>query len=163
MQKSAVIGIVLGVLGLLGSSTSNGEESPTDFRKSIELVLAQQQAANEEGESAEQLARRFYTDDVVIIGEGEQHPSRGIAEAVRAMKEWNDYLGPGGQKKCRFDLENPVVASGSTASTFVVLSCKANPPTLKKDEKIRQLFVWTKTPQGWKVSLEMWQSGGFGK
>lgn len=148
---------------LFAAPCAHAEQARTTLRAEIQDALTKQQAANADGLDAAGLARRFYTQDVVIIGEGEKAPSRGIDAAIKAMQDWNDYLGPGGQKKCTFELEDPVIGTGDTASSFVVLGCKANPPKLAKDEIIRQLFVWKRTPQGWRVALEMWQAGGFGK
>lgn len=163
MSKRRLLVTTAMIYALFASAVCNAEESRASLRSAIVSALRTQQAANAAGEDATQLAHRFYTDDVVIIGEGESRASRGMNSAVKAMADWNDYLGPGGQKKCHFELEDPVVGSDKTVSTFVVLSCKANPPRLTKDETIRQLFVWKKTSEGWKVAMEMWQSGGFGK
>ncbi|MDE1008802.1 MAG: nuclear transport factor 2 family protein [Paraburkholderia fungorum] len=163
MSKNRLVITTAMLCALFASAVCSADESTGSLRSAIASALSTQQAANAAGEDAAQLAHRFYTNDVVIIGEGETKPSRGMDAAVKAMVDWNDYLGPGGQKKCHFELEDPVVGSDSTVSTFVVLSCKANPPKLTKDETIRQLFVWKKTSEGWKVAMEMWQSGGFGK
>lgn len=163
MSKSQVVGTAAMTFAFFVSATCSSQESAGKFRGEISIALAKQQAANEAGEDAAQLAHRFYTDDIVIIGEGDSEPSRGMDAAIKAMKDWNDYLGPGGQRRCQFRLEDPVVGSVNTVSTFVVLSCKANPPKLKKAETIRQLFVWKKMAEGWKVAMEMWQTGGFGK
>lgn len=162
MSKRRVVSMAAVICMFAASATCRAEESTAALREAISSALAKQTAANVAGEDAEQLAHRFYTNDVVVIGEDEKQPSRGMAAAVKSVKDWNDYLGPGGQRKCRFDLEDPVVGNANTVSTFVVLNCKANPPKLTKDETVRQLFVWRKTSDGWRVAMEMWQSGGFG-
>jgi hypothetical protein len=127
----------------------------------LRAFLAGQQQANASGMPAQALAERFYLPDATIIGEGEAAPRRGMAAAVVALREWNDYLGPGGQKGCQFTMQEPVVSDGRVAAAYAVLSCKANPPKLMKDETIRQLFVFKRTAAGWRVAHEMWQAGGF--
>ncbi|MES4992506.1 hypothetical protein ACTJJ7_12055 [Phyllobacterium sp. 22229] len=127
----------------------------------LRQFFAGQDAANHNGASTEELVHRFYAGDATVIGEGAAGPTRGLAGAIKALTEWNDYLGPGGNKGCNFEIKEPVVASGQTASVFAELKCKANPPKLAKDETIRQLFVLKKTANGWRVVQEMWQSGGF--
>lgn len=127
----------------------------------IRAFLAGQEKANAQGLSASDLAKRFYMPHVTIIGEGESEAKRGMEAAVKALQDWNDYLGPGGQKGCHFTMQEPVVSAGDMASAYAVLSCKPNPPKLEKGETIRQLFVFKRTPAGWRVAQEMWQAGNF--
>ncbi|GAB2458202.1 hypothetical protein GCM10027082_05810 [Comamonas humi] len=129
----------------------------------VRQFFAGQQAANQRGASPPELAHRFYADNVTIIGEGEATPKRGMSDAIKALADWGDYLGPDGNKGCNFTLQEPVIATTHAASAFAVLHCEANPPKLEKAETIRQLFVLKKTSKGWRVVQEMWQSGGFGQ
>lgn len=129
--------------------------------KQIRQLFTSQDEANRNGATPEQLAHRFYTDDAVIIGEGETSVQHGMKDAVTALVNWNAYLGPGGNKACQFEVHDPIIASGDMASAFVTLSCKPNPPKTTKQETIRQLFVLKRTPQGWRVAQEMWEMGGF--
>ena len=128
--------------------------------REIRGLFKSQDEANWNGETPEQLARRFYTEDVVIVGEGETSTQRGMKDAVSALVNWNEYLGPGGNNFCHFEVLEPVITSGDMASAFVTLSCKPNPPKTTKPESIRQLFVLRRTPQGWRVAQEMWENGG---
>ncbi|MCP2067569.1 UNVERIFIED_ORG: hypothetical protein J2Y84_002895 [Pseudomonas reinekei] len=127
----------------------------------IREFLAGQEKANAQGMSASDLAKRFYMPDVTITGEGEAQAKRGMEAAVTALQDWNDYLGPGGQKGCHFTMQEPVVSAGDMASAYAVLSCAPNPPKLEKGETIRQLFVFKRTSAGWRVAQEMWQAGGY--
>lgn len=143
-----------------------GEETDTlldreNAAAQIRAFLAGQQQANAQGMPELELAERFYLRDATIIGEGEDRAKRGMVAAVQALREWNTYLGPGGQKGCNFTLQEPVVSGGDMAAAYAVLSCKANPPMLDKAQTIRQLFVFKHTSAGWRVAQEMWQSGGF--
>lgn len=138
------------------------DKVPAALAQQIRAFFADQDKANRDGLTTTELAKRFYTEDAIIAGEGEAAPRRGIKGAVAALDEWFAYLGPGGNKGCNFTVQDGVVSSGNMASVFVVLSCKPNPPKTDKQETIRQLFVLKRTPQGWRVVQEMWQAGGFG-
>ena len=126
----------------------------------IRALFKSQDEANWNGATPEQLAHRFYTEDAIIIGEGEETTQRGMKDAITALVNWNEYLGPGGNKACQFNVLDPIMISGDMASTFVTLSCRPNPPKTTKQETIRQLFVLKRTPKGWRVAQEMWEMGG---
>lgn len=138
------------------------DKASADAAQQLREFFAGQDKANRDGLTTTELAKRFYTEDAIITGEGEAAPRRGIKGAVAALDEWFAYLGPGGNKGCNFTMQDGVVSSGQMAAVFVVLSCKPNPPKTDKQETIRQLFVLRRTPQGWRVAQEMWQAGGFG-
>lgn len=158
-----------GYLWILGSIVAVGitaqAAAPADFggsaqvKAEIEAALQSQERASAAGESVEQLSRRFYAEDVVLVGEGDAHVKRGMAAAIVELDEWTKSLGPQGEKDCHFHVEDPVIAARTTASAFVTLTCKSRPPYLKEDQTVRQLFVWQRTPQGWRVAMEMWENG----
>lgn len=133
-----------------------------EITQELRAFFAGQDQANRDGLSTTELAKRFYTEDAIITGEGDAAPRRGIKDAVSALDDWFAYLGPNGNKACAFTVQDTVVASGDLASVFAVLSCKPNPPKTTKEETIRQLFVLKRTPNGWRVAREMWQAGNFG-
>ena len=139
------------------------DKAAVDTAQQLRTFFADQDKANRDGLSTTELAKRFYTEDAVVIGEGEAAPKHGIKGAVAALDAWFAYLGPNGNKGCTFSVQDKVVTSGDMASVFAVLSCKPNPPKLEKAETIRQLFVLKRTAQGWRVAHEMWQAGAFGK
>jgi ketosteroid isomerase-like protein len=113
----------------------------------------------ERGVDATTFVHELFTDDVVIVGE---HPGaqRGAQAEIESVQAWLDYLGPS-IKTCKWKIEEPVIASATTVSSFIVLSCKANPPSVPKDEVYTTLYIWKKYPQGWRVALEMWNPGQF--
>lgn len=144
-------------------STPSVAASPADVVKELVAFYAGQDQANRDGMTSTQLAERFYSEDVIITGEGDAGARRGLASSVKALDDWIAYLGPAGNKGCAFAVKDTVVSSDSNmASVFAVLTCKPNPPTLTKQETIRQLFVLKRTARGWRVFREMWQAGGFG-
>jgi hypothetical protein len=121
----------------------------------IEAALRAQEAANVNHETGQQLARRLYAPDVALVGSGEPHIRHGIASAEKSVEAWRQSLGPDGQASCKFELQEPLVASETTASSFIILSCKAAP----HDSPIRMMYVWRLTDVGWRVALEMWEPG----
>lgn len=154
-------------LGFAASTDAAAREkvvvSQEQVAKEIRTLFKTQDEANWNGETPDQLARRFYTDDSIIIGEDATKAERGLKDAATALVNWNAYLGPGGNKGCKFEVKDPIVTSSNAdmASVFATLTCKPNPPHTTKPEGIRQLFVLKRTSNGWRVMQEMWQMGGF--
>lgn len=140
---------------------ASSNKSTAAVAQELRSFFAGQDQANRDGLNTTELAKRFYTEDAIITGEGDAKPRRGIEGAASALDEWFAYLGPDGNKKCAFTVQDTVVASGNLASAFVVLNCKPNPPKTTKEETIRQLFVLRHTPMGWRVAREMWEAGSF--
>ena len=130
-------------------------------KSEIALALHAVEEAFGRGADGEELARMLYADKVTMIGEGEDKASRGMATAIVDSKGWLETLGPNGEKTCKYTIEEPVVASSTTFSSFLLLRCKANPPVLPQDEDLRMMYVWEKSSKGWRVVLEMWAPGKF--
>jgi ketosteroid isomerase-like protein len=117
------------------------------------------EAALARGDTAEQVARSLYADNVLMVGEGETGSSRGMDVAIKDVQGWMDSLGPNGGKGCKYSIPDPVVASEKTFTSFVLLVCKANPPVLPEDQQLRMVYSWEKRSDGWRVVLEMWALG----
>jgi ketosteroid isomerase-like protein len=101
----------------------------------------------------------LYANDDRLTGEGEAASTRGMADTIKDVQGWMDSLGPGGTKGCKYTIVDPVVSSATTFSSFLLLRCKANPPVLATDQELRMMYVWKKEAQGWRVVLEMYESG----
>jgi hypothetical protein len=109
--------------------------------------------------SAEEIVGLLYADDALLTGEGAAGSFRGRAAVIEDVAEWKKGLGPGGSKTCKYAIVDPVVASKTVFSSFLLLTCKANPPVMPKDQTLRMLYTWTRLPQGWRVILEQYESG----
>jgi ketosteroid isomerase-like protein len=154
---AAASGLVLtGVV--VADSASTTQQS---VRAEIIKKLGQVTTALTRGDPAEQVTKMMYADDVLIVEPGRDSPlSRGIPAATKAVQEWMDDLGPGGVKSCHFTVIDPVVSSANTFSSWLNLLCKAS-PSKKEDSNARLLYVWRKTPDGWRVTLEAVEEGKF--
>ena len=130
-----------------------------EVKAEIMAKLHKLEAALARGETAEQVARSLYADNVLMVGEGEAGSSRGIDVAIKGVQGWMDSLGPNGGKGCTYNIPDPVVASEKTFTSFVLLVCKANPPVLTEDQQLRMVYSWEKRSDGWRVVLEMWAVG----
>jgi ketosteroid isomerase-like protein len=128
-------------------------------RGQIEAAISKLEKALARGESAEVISKMLYADDDLLTGEGEAGGTRGMTATIKDVQAWMDSLGAGGTKGCKYTLVDPVVSSATTFSSFILLKCKANPPVLKEDQNLRMMYVWKKLPQGWRVVLEMYESG----
>jgi hypothetical protein len=134
------------------SEADRTKEQIASALHSIEHALAR-------GDNATQISKMLYASDDLLTGEGEPGSTRGIADTIKDVQGWMESLGPGGTKGCKYTIVDPVVASASTFSSFILLRCKANPPVLKEDQVLRMMYVWKKLPEGWRVVLEMYASG----
>ena len=155
---AAALGMTAGVVP--GIALANPPAAQAQSRAAVESVLRAVEAALARGDTAEKVTKMLYADDVVIT-EDEPGSMRGIAAATKGVQGFFDALGPGGGKGCKFNIIDPVVASSTTFSSFLFLSCKANPPVLKDDLDMRLTYTWKKLPQGWRVVLETVQAGKF--
>jgi ketosteroid isomerase-like protein len=142
----------------LADSASTTDEA---VRAEIVKKLGEVTAALTRGDSVEQTTKMMYADDAIIVEPGkDSHVIRGISAITKANQEWMDDLGPGGVKSCRFTVIDPVVSSANTFSSWLNLFCKA-PPGKPEDSNARLLYVWRKTPAGWRVTLEAVEEGKF--
>jgi ketosteroid isomerase-like protein len=159
--KSVVAAASLAALfaGSIAPSSSATTATADGTRIDIERALQAVEMALARGEGSTALSKMLYSQDDLIIGEGEGGGSRGMAATIKEFQEWIDSLGPGGTKGCKYTIVDPVVASATTFSSFLQLHCKANPPVLSKDQDWRLMYVWRKQPEGWRVVLEMYISG----
>ena len=161
--RLALIALVCATPLAATAREASAEAAPADVVQELHAFYAGQDRANRDGLTSTELAKRFYSDDVIITGEGDVAARRGIEASVKALDDWFAYLGPNGNKGCAFAVQDTVVSSDrNMASVFAVLTCQHNPPATTKQETIRQLFVLKRKPEGWRVVREMWQAGGFG-
>ncbi|MDB6105811.1 MAG: SnoaL-like protein [Gammaproteobacteria bacterium] len=140
--------------------SANQSAGKGTVRAAIENRLHSVEAALARGDSAENITRMLYADNVMIT-EDAPGSMRGTPAAIKGVQEWLDALGPGGAKGCKYGVVGPTVESSETFSSYLSLHCRANPPVLKEDMDLRMIYVWQKLPQGWRVVLESVQSGKF--
>jgi ketosteroid isomerase-like protein len=155
---AVALGMTAGAVPVITFANPPGAQAQS--RAAVETVLHSVEAALTRGDTAEKVTKMMYAEDVAIT-EDEPGAMRGIAAATTGVQGFIDSLGPGGGKGCKFALVDPVVASSTTFTSFLSLSCKANPPVLKDDMNLRLLYSWQKFPQGWRVVLETVQAGKF--
>jgi hypothetical protein len=157
--SSAVM--VMGALACINPAAAKPPTVHDRVKKELETVLRIQEAANAAGEDGEKLARHLYTDDIAIAGEGDPHIKHGLAVAIEETEGWRKSLPPGAQARCKFELREPLVASEHAAASFVILRCKGDGTTAAPDSVTRMMYVWRRTPVGWRVALEMWSEGDY--
>ncbi|MFK4985461.1 hypothetical protein ACI4B7_26915, partial [Klebsiella pneumoniae] len=78
------------------------QAAAADVVQELHAFFAGQDQANRDGLKSTELAKRFYSDDVIITGEGDVAARRGIEASVKALDDWFAYLGPNGNKGCAF-------------------------------------------------------------
>jgi ketosteroid isomerase-like protein len=156
--KLVLAGVVSLCLNL--PSLAVADTTANDVRAQIVATLGAITSSLSRGDSVEKVTKMLYTSDSLILEPGEP-PSRGLQSALKAMQVWEDSLGPGGVKDCKFTVIDPVVSTSTTFSSFLYLTCKSNGVTTHKDMQLRLLYVWERRPEGWRVILESVQEGAF--
>lgn len=148
-------------LSLMASAAIAGDKVASQAKAEVAQHLHRIEAAFSSGASGDALAKMLYSDNVLMIGEGQATASRGMKTAMSDSTEWLKSLGPNGGKTCKYTIEEPYVASATTFTSFLRLRCKANPPVLPNNEELRMMYAWEKGPAGWRVVIEMWAPGEF--
>ena len=154
--------LCLGALAVSVAAVVSAATQGSATRNEVQAAMDAFQAAVRSGQSAAQAAELLYTHDVIIVGEGGAPPSRGRPAAVAAMQAHWSSLGRDGVKRCNLSLSgDAAVASAETYASFFALHCDPVAPSSEHIEDIRGIYVWRKTPQGWRVVLEQWGVGKF--
>src|SRR3981081_4415706 len=81
--------------------SANQSAGKRNVRAAIETRLHSVEAALARGDSAENITRMLYADNVMIT-EDAPGSMRGTAAAIKGVQEWLDALGPGGAKGCKY-------------------------------------------------------------
>lgn len=156
---AATASLVATAFAICSTATCAAPPHEDATRAQIERALQTLEQALVRGDSATAVAKSLYAEDGLLTGEGETGSTRGMAATIKDVQGWMDSLGPGGTKGCKYTIVDPVVSSPTTFSSFLLLKCKANPPVLVADQELRMMYVWKKLPEGWRVVLEMYESG----
>ncbi len=159
MNQRAGWTAVVAMVGACAQIANAGGVSKSTPRAEVSAILSAVAAATVRGESAATVAGMLYSSDVVLVGEGDPEAKRGMQGATADVAAWWASLGPNGQRGCTLALAGPEISSATTFTSFVVIHCAANPPTLAEALDVRCLYSWKKLPQGWRVALEQWGVG----
>ena len=153
--------VIFGAAAMLLTATVAGAgTAESQTRHQVEAAVNEIQAAVAGGQSAAKVAELLYTNDIIIVGEGGLPAARGKQAALAAMEAHWASLGPDGVKRCKLALaKDPGVASAETYASFFVLHCDPMSPSAEQIPDVRGIYVWQKTPQGWRVALEQWGIG----
>ena len=99
--------------------------------------------------------REMYAPDVVILGEGLPEPVRGRVAADALIAE---LLASGAMDDRRIEITT-ADGAGEFAFTLIRFHHMVDPA----DEGARALYVWRKSPEGWRVVADMYQTGNLTK
>lgn len=152
----ALLSTVFG--GSFGVSATGAEPTARQAKAEIEQILTSVEVAIGKGADGDTLTKMMYpsdSTDILIVGYGP--PQRGIESVKHSMEQWTDSLGPLPQRKCKFEVLDPVVATAVTLSAFTNLDCTEN--SNPNGQSYHILYVWKKGRSGWRVVLEMVANG----
>jgi len=144
-QRSA--GVLAACLCAIIGTAHAEDRAVTEARTGIQSAMDTLVAALKKGTTAEEAARLWYTDDLVLSMTGAKY-YHGLDSFMSTLREWVAY------PVCDWKLDaSSVRASGNLASAFVIETCAPNkagePPMV-----MRSLYVFRKTPEGWRATAE---------
>lgn len=143
------------VAGTSAASYSAGQSSADSARAGIEHTLHKVDALVKSGAHVEQISDALYEDDLMIIGEGEEHLFRGSASFQTRLAYFLKNA-----PACSLSIVDPIRHSGNLAVAFVHERCKA-PDAGSAGTDARVLYVFRNGVKGWRVTMEMFGSGAF--
>jgi hypothetical protein len=149
--------IAVGPMGLFVSKASAADTSNTERdRVAAEITEKLNKVAKmlTDGTSPEAILRFVTTTDYISDSPGAKVPTSGKALIPAQAEEMKAIKAP-----CSVYIEDPdkygpLETSGTLAAAFVTVRCASAKPGAP-DFSTRSLFVWRRTPDGWKISREM--------
>jgi len=139
----------------LGCAQSPAAPDGRDIEAELKAVLRETEVALARGASAEEILDMLYHDDVFVVGEGVERATRGRIDFASELEGLLEFWG--GAPKCSYEMEGPILHSGSVAVTFVNFVCAGEGQ--REDSVYRALYGWAETDLGWRIQLEMYGEG----
>ncbi len=130
----------------------------SDARAEFAAVLRAAADALRAGATPAQFAELLYVPEVVVVGEGWPAAIRGLPQFMPSLTELLEGWGP--LPDLHFTVHEPVLASAASATTIADVSV-APPRAGAASERYRIVYGWCRTTRGWRVALEMFQTGSF--
>ena len=159
--QSAVRPLALAAAAIVANGAAADTAKSGDSKAEVIRAVRAAEQLLAQGVDSKTFVHALYNDDVVMVGGDKPGAKHGSQAAISEVQAWFDYMGPHGIKTCKYTIEEPIIASATSVSSFLQLSCKANPPNVTTDQFYTEMYIWTKTAQGWRVALEMWAPGKF--
>ncbi len=129
-----------------------------DLQESLAAVLETAADALRAGADAREFSRLFYTDDLLVVGEGWPRAIRGVPAFLPDLAALLEGWGP------KADLSFSIVATfpggEDAATTLVDVHVAPRKPTAVA-EHYRVMYAWRRTPSGWRIAAEMYTVGSF--
>lgn len=134
-----------GALVATGAPASAADNSVTEARAGIQKAMDNLLAAWRSGVPVEEQVKLWYTRDIILSMDGKTF--KGVDSLIPQLKEWVK------TPPCEWKIEDPVKASATLASAYIVETCSAKTAD-EKDLVVRFLYVFEKHPQGWRASRQ---------
>jgi SnoaL-like domain len=144
---------VAAAAGLGSPLQAAGTTHTDDARAGIQLTMDTVDAMVTKGAPVKDIAAAFYDNDLMVVGEGEEHLYINLASFISRLEF---FLKNGG--KCSIKLVDPIRHSGNLAVAFAAEHCVAADAAATASDA-RVLYVFRKGSKGWRVTMEMFGSG----
>ena len=153
--QNDLTGLILAAVAALAMIPSAKADSsvPDDGQAGVEATLAKVNALVARGGSAKEIADAFYEDDLTITGDGETGLYPDLKSFMKRLEIYST------NPTCRLNVVNKIRTSNTLAVAWVQEHCDAHGHESAEDYRI--LYVFRKSPKGWRTTMELFQKGTF--
>jgi hypothetical protein len=148
-ELTSIVLVAVAALAMFPSAKA-GSMVPEDGQAGVEATLAQVNAQIARGASAKEIADVFY-EDLTITGEGEKGLYPDLKSFMKRLEVYST------NPTCRLKAVNKIRTSKTLAVAWVQEHCDAHAKESAEDYRI--LYVFRKSPKGWRTTMELFQKG----
>jgi hypothetical protein len=130
----------------------------TQLQQELAAVLARAADALRAGAGALEFSRLFYTDDLLVVGEGWPRSIRGLERFLPDLSALIEGWGPNAD--LTFDIVATFPGGTQAATTLADVYVAPRRPEAVA-EYYRVMYAWRLTPAGWRIAAEMYTVGSF--
>lgn len=129
-------------------------------RRTLEEITALLQDIEERlaaGAQADEVLPALYDENLIVVGDGDETASRGLASFRAALDELLS-VAWAPRPQCRYVLRHPLVLDQNAATTLVEFQVRPNEGRGEM-QVYRAMYGWLRTPKGWRIQIEMYGTG----
>jgi hypothetical protein len=124
---------------------------PEDGKAGVEATVAKVNELVARSASAKEIADVFYEDDLTITGDGEKGLYPNLKSFMKRLEVYST------NPTCRLNVANKIRTSNTLAVAWIQEHCDAHGTESAEDYRI--LYVFRKSPKGWRTTMELFQKG----
>lgn len=133
------------------------KDSMADVVAEIEKHLTALASEIAAGATAERVADLLYADNACVVGRDMPAAVRGRGACIELLREVLGYWGV--RPELRYTIANPAVVNSQQATIMVRIDIRGDRPEVAS-LTYRVMYAFERREAGWRVVLEMYDSGG---